>query len=54
MSLDEHDYSAYQEYWYSPQVVDKLVVRDQTVSTDSVVGSGNNGYIIENNPIMRL
>lgn len=49
---DESMYSEFQPYWYETQQVNKLYSRDTTAGTDATVGTGNVGYLIQNNPFI--
>ena len=50
---DEGDYSEFSPYWYETQKVSKLYNRDSQNSTDGTYGSGDGGYLILDNPLMK-
>lgn len=52
-AYDEHDYMDFQPYWYETQAVDKLYNRSTQSGTDATVGSGNEGYLIQDNPLLK-
>lgn len=52
-SYDESSYSEFQAYWYETKKIDKLCVRDTSESEDETVGSGDNAYLIQDNPLIR-
>lgn len=49
---NENDYSEFEPFWYETQKIDKLYSRDTTAGEDTTVGSGNVGYLIQNNPFI--
>lgn len=51
--LTESDYSSFTPCWYKTQQVDKLYNRDSQSSVDNTYGSGNGGYLILDNPLMK-
>lgn len=54
LEMDEGDYSAFLPFWYETQQVDKLYNRDaQSSGADSTYGTGNGGYLILDNPLMK-
>lgn len=48
----EGDYSAYEPYWYETKKVSKLYVRDTTDYSEKTVGNGDEGYLIQDNPLL--
>lgn len=52
-SYDENWYSEFEPYWYETQQITKLYNRNTTEGTDETRGSGDVGYLIQNNPLMR-
>lgn len=52
-ALTEHDYIEYKPYWYETTQVNKLYNRSTDTGTDRTVGDGDNGYLIQNNPLLR-
>lgn len=53
-SYDEHDYTDFQPYWYKVPTVDRVLNRDTQNAADDVEGSGKNGYLIQDNPFLRV
>ena len=51
-SVNESGYTEFLPYWYQTTKVDKLYNRDTSVGEDTLYGSGSNGYLIQNNPIL--
>lgn len=51
-TINESGYTEFLPYWYETTKVDKLYNRDTSVGEDEIVGSGKNGYLIQNNPIL--
>lgn len=51
--FDEGDYSAFSPFWYETQQVDKLYNRNSQGGDDGIYGSGNGGYLILDNPLMK-
>ena len=49
----EGDYSAFSPFWYETQQVDKLYNRNSQGGADGIYGSGNGGYLILDNPLMK-
>ena len=52
-SYDESGYYEFEPYWYQTKRVTKLYCRDTTDSKESTVGSGSEGYLIQDNPLLR-
>lgn len=52
-SLSESDYSDFEVYWYTTKKVTKLYNRDSEGGTEGTVGSGAEGYLIQDNPFLR-
>jgi hypothetical protein len=52
-AFDEHDYTDFTPYWYETPRVNKLYNRMSENGVDNVVGTGNNGYLIQDNPFLR-
>lgn len=52
-SYAEGDYMDFQPTWYETTVVDKLYNRDSTKGIDNTVGTGRNGYLIQDNPLLK-
>ena len=50
---DEHDYMDMQQTWYETPVIDKLYNRDSQGSSEKTYGSGDVGYLIMDNPILK-
>ena len=51
--FDEHNYVEFEPYRYSVPLVDRLHVRNEDSTADTIVGSGDNTYLIQNNPFLR-
>lgn len=51
-TYSESDYSEFKPYWYETTTVTKLYSRDTTSGEDTIVGSGDVGYLIQNNPLI--
>lgn len=51
--FDEHDYTEYEPSWYICPKVDRLHIRNQDSTAETIIGSGDNGMIIQNNPFLR-
>lgn len=47
------NYSEYNPYWYETKKVTKLVNRDTQETLDTEHGSGENAYLIQDNPLLR-
>lgn len=52
-SYDENNYSEYHPYWYEVENIGKLHNRTSSNSTEKTVGSGTNGYLIQDNPLLK-
>lgn len=52
-TFDEHDYSDFTPSWYEVPVVDSLTVRNRDSEAESKRGTGNNAYLIQDNPFLR-
>ena len=51
-TFDESGYSSFETYWYETKQIDKLYNRDTSNVTDTVIGSGDNAYLIQDNPLL--
>lgn len=51
--IDETGYVDFKPYWYTPPTVNKLLNRDTSTGTDRTVGTGNNQYLIQDNPLLK-
>lgn len=49
----EGDYSEFSPFWYETQKVSKLYNRDSQGGTDGTYGTGDGGYLILDNPLMK-
>lgn len=47
------NYSDFDPYWYKTKSVTKLVNRDTQGGTDKTCGDGEEGYLIQDNPLLR-
>ena len=52
-SMNEHHYAEFQPFWYETQTVDKLYNRSSQDGTETMSGSGNVGYLIQDNPLLK-
>lgn len=50
---DEHDYSEFTPTWYETAQIDKLNIRNADSTAEYVYGSGENAYMIQDNPFLR-
>lgn len=53
MELDEHNYSEFTTAWYETKAIDGLHIRNADSTTEYVVGTGSNAYMIQDNPFLR-
>ena len=51
--FDEHCYTEFESSWYATPRVDRLHVRNEDSTAETVIGSGNNTYMLQNNPFLR-
>lgn len=51
-SINEHGYQNFDPYWYETPQIDKLYVRDTNNNRESIHGSGNTPYLIQDNPLL--
>ena len=47
------NYSEFNPYWYETKKVTKLYNRDTQGSAERIVGSGDEGYLIQDNPLLK-
>lgn len=52
-TYSESGYVEFEPSWYTVPAIDKLSVRNASATTETVVGTGTTGYIIQNNPFLR-
>ena len=52
-TLNENSYIEYSPYWYETTKVDKLYNRATSSGEDKTVGTGDIGYLIQDNPLLR-
>lgn len=52
-SFNESGYTDFEPYWYTTQKVTKLYNRNTDSSTDTIVGDGDEAYLIQDNPFLR-
>lgn len=50
--IDEHGYMDVQPVWYTTPTIDKLYNRNTTGDTETTFGSGEVGYLIQDNPLL--
>lgn len=53
LTLDEYNYIEYAPFWYETTRVDKLYNRSSESGRDLTVGTGNIGYLIQDNPLLK-
>ena len=53
VSYDESQYTEFEPSWYETPLVDRLHVRNEDSTAETVIGSGNNTYMLQNNPFLR-
>ena len=51
--IDEHGYKEFNPYWYATKKITKLYNRGTNGEYDNTVGSGNEAYLIQDNPLLR-
>lgn len=51
-TYNEGQYVDYEPYWYETKTVGRLYVRDTTDYGQQTVGSGKEGYLIQDNPLL--
>lgn len=49
---DENDYTDFSPYWYQTPKVTKLYNRNSTEASENTYGSGNEAYLIQDNPLL--
>ena len=52
LEIDEHDYVTFVPFEYEVAQIDKLQIRNSDSDVGVLIGSGTNGYIIQENPFM--
>lgn len=52
-TYDEHNYSEFTPTWYATAAIDGLHIRNADSTTEYVVGTGENAYMILDNPFLR-
>lgn len=52
-SYEATDYSEFNPYWYETKNVTKLYNRDTAEGTEATIGSGDEYYLIQDNPLLR-
>ena len=53
MVLDEANYSEFRPYWYETTTVNRIKNRDTQGSAEKEYGSGQNIYLIQDNPLLK-
>ena len=53
VSYDENQYTEFEPSWYETPIIDRLHVRNEDSTAETVIGSGNNTYMLQNNPFLR-
>lgn len=51
--IDEHGYSEFNPYWYQTKQITKLHNRSSDGEYNIIIGSGTEGYLIQDNPLLR-
>ena len=51
-SVNERSYMEFKPYWYETKKVNRLWDRKTAIGEDRTYGSGSNGYLIQDNPIL--
>ena len=51
--IDEHGYMEFNPYWYATKQVNKLYNRASSGEYDNTVGTGNDAYLIQDNPLLK-
>ena len=52
-TYDEHGYSEFTPTWYETEAIDGLHIRNEDSTTEYSVGTGENAYMIQDNPFLR-
>ncbi len=52
-SFNEGNYATFEPSWYQAPKVQKLHIRNADSTAEAVIGSGDNAYMIQNNPFLR-
>lgn len=52
-SYDENWYQSFEPYWYETKKVNKLYNRTTHDASEKTLGSGENGYLIQDNPLLK-
>lgn len=52
LEIDEHDYVTFVPYEYEVSPINKLQIRNSESDVGVLIGSGTNGYIIQENPFL--
>ncbi len=52
-AFDEGGYADFAPYWYETKQIDKLYNRNTQGDTDITMGTGENAYLIQDNPLLR-
>lgn len=53
-TYDEGNYTSIEPTWYAVPKVNKLTIRNDDSTAESIIGSGSNAYMIQNNPFLRV
>ena len=53
-SYDESAYTQYESAWYEAGTISKLHTRNADSTAESTLGSGTQGYMIQDNPFLRI
>lgn len=52
-TFDEHDYSEFTPAWFEAGAIDGLHVRNEDATNETVIGTSENPYLIQNNPFLK-
>ena len=52
-TYDESKYTEFENYWYEVPNIDRLHIRNEDSTAESIIGTGNNTYLLQNNPFLR-
>ena len=53
-TFDESGYTQFESVWYESGTVDKLHTRNADSTAESVLGTGSQAYMIQDNPFLRI
>lgn len=53
VALDEGNYAEFAATWYETKAIDSLHIRNDAATTELVLGTGDNAYLIQGNPFLK-